>query len=212
MNKLTLPIEAGKKYIQRNGKVTTPVPSAHSDMVLIHNEQHLYEQHLFKKNGRASNNTSNLFPHDLVSDYVEQVQPKAPAVTGHVHAASMVLYAQDALEVDNPWERWEYKNETRTVFEPIIRHPAWTILSEYRRKPPAPVFININGFQVPEPMRATPVKGSEYWYVELTTSVISSRWDGYKADDIRLNKGLCHTTKEAAQLHSNAILSFTESK
>ena len=29
-------------------------------------------------------------------------------MTKHIHAELMALYAQDAMETDKPWERWEY--------------------------------------------------------------------------------------------------------
>ncbi len=32
-------------------------------------------------------------------------------MTGHVHAASMELYAQDAKETEAPWGRWQHKSK-----------------------------------------------------------------------------------------------------
>ena len=29
----------------------------------------------------------------------------------HKHAALMMQYAQDAMETENPWERWQFKDD-----------------------------------------------------------------------------------------------------
>ena len=58
----------------------------------------------------------------------------------HPHAASMLLYAQDAAETDKPWERWEFKSDMG--FHMCLKHPEWNEHFEYRRKPRT---ITING-------------------------------------------------------------------
>ena len=55
----------------------------------------------------------------------------------HPHAELMAQYAQDALETDKPWERWEFKRLIDEFWQDCVEHPAWTINFEYRRKPPA---------------------------------------------------------------------------
>lgn len=204
MNKLTLPIQAGKKYIQRDGKMTTPTESSHGDLLLIDGITHI-----FSSTGKSNNIDYINYTHDLVADYIEQV-----AVTGHIHAASMLLYAQDAAETDKPWERWEFDDtQGRVPFIDLNGHPQWNDTSEYQRKPPAPVFININGYQVPEPMRVAPAIGTKYWTPRLQGSnTYASSWDAYTVDLDRLDNGLCHSTPEAAILHSEALLSFTKVK
>jgi hypothetical protein len=71
--------------------------------------------------------------------------------------------------------------------------------------------ININGYEVPEPIRVRPRKGELYYIPYLTDSkvqafkfaesITTSRW---------LKEGLLHKTKEAAELHLEALLSFTK--
>jgi hypothetical protein len=79
----------------------------------------------------------------------------------------------------------------------------------YRIKPKT---ININGFEVPEPLREAPKIGETY-YVANTAAVRDmpgeTYWVNDKADQKWLNLGLCHSTKEAAQIHIDALLSFT---
>lgn len=71
--------------------------------------------------------------------------------------------------------------------------------------------ININGYEVPEPIRVRPREGELYYIPYLTDSkvqtfkfaesITTSRW---------LKEGLLHKTKEAAELHLEALLSFTK--
>jgi len=71
----------------------------------------------------------------------------------HKHSSLMLLYAQDAMETDKPWERWEFKDEDNNwscFSDDLFEHrPGWYEDVEYRRKPQT---ININGFNVPEPV------------------------------------------------------------
>jgi hypothetical protein len=74
-----------------------------------------------------------------------------------------------------------------------------------------PKTININGYKVPEPIRIRPRK-DELCYIpylsdskvqefNFADSITSSRW---------FNQGLLHKTREAAELHLDALLSFTK--
>ena len=76
-----------------------------------------------------------------------------------------------------------------------------------------PATIKINGFEVPEPMRVEPQFHSVYWtpYVySLNELACAWTWIGSESEKERLRKGICHTTKEAAEAHAKALLSFTE--
>ena len=206
MSKLTLPIEEGKKYIRRDGLVTIPTAARHDTLVLIDGTTHV-----FIKSGRAHTYPDFNYPYDLIADYIEP----ASAHKAHKHAALMAQYAEDAAETDTPWVRWEIGHVLPdTKFSPLLTHPKWDVRIKYRRKPPEPVFININGYQVPEPMRVPPAIGSEYWYVHITISngSCSCYWAYDKTDKEFFNNGICHTTKEAAELHAKALLSFTVTK
>lgn len=132
-------------------------------------------------------------------------------MTGHVHAEAMRLYAEDAAETDRPWERWEFRSESTDLSWISFpqRNPVWGANAEYRRKPKT---IRIGEFDVPEPMRDEPQEEGEYFYPRiscLSFSVLRSYWFGLASDKRMLSSGLCHTTKEAAQLHLDALLSFT---
>ena len=75
----------------------------------------------------------------------------------------------------------------------------------------APAVIDINGRDVPEPLRIPPQKGADYWVAEIDViSVYVRRWYNDVDDRLRMRRGLCHATKEDAQAHVDALLSFTE--
>ena len=128
----------------------------------------------------------------------------------HPHAELMMQYAQDAMETNKPWERWEtHMRISPENWTSLHFHPEWHSTSKYRRKSK---IIDINGFEVPEPLRETLTKGTEYFCVNLLhTNLINVRsWNDYDIDYEYLAKGLIHLTKEAAELHAKALLSFTK--
>ena len=48
------------------------------------------------------------------------------------HAELMVLYAQDAMETDKPWERWQV--QVNKHWHDLHENPQWMPAFEYRRK------------------------------------------------------------------------------
>lgn len=54
-------------------------------------------------------------------------------VSAHTHAESMRLYAEDAAEIDAPWQRWEFCIPGG-MWESLDYHPSWTPSFLYRRK------------------------------------------------------------------------------
>lgn len=107
----------------------------------------------------------------------------------HKHAELMMQYAQDALETDKPWERWEVKTcEQGGWYTPTSQVP-FNEWNEYRRKPKT---INVNGHEAPE-------------YDDYI-------WEDTSLDTEAMKRGLIHLTKEAAIAHAKALLSFTEKK
>lgn len=133
-------------------------------------------------------------------------------MTAHVHAENMALYAQDAQETDTPWKRWEikypYENDSAWVLLP--GNPIWDERLQYRRKPKT---IKINGFDVPEPCRH-PLKDGELFYLppifSFSGELVAFEWRNSWPDRMRhLNSGLVHLTKEAAEIHAKALMSFT---
>ena len=67
--------------------------------------------------------------------------------TKHPHAELMALYAQDAMETNKPWERWEYRDAPEDGWYSCVKPPQWAASVQYRRKTRT---IRINGFDVPE--------------------------------------------------------------
>jgi len=130
----------------------------------------------------------------------------------HKHWKEIAQYAQDAAETEKPWERWQYKSiydadwiDGKVDF---AFYQGW----EYRRKPR---FILINGIEVPEPMREKPEFGASYWIPDIwdTSGRLSSSemtWEDHETDNDWFFTGICHLTREAAELHAKALLSFTK--
>lgn len=78
-----------------------------------------------------------------------------------------------------------------------------------------PKTIRIGEFDVPEPMRVAPAVNTTYWAAlidsswELTDKWV---WSGDHTDLMNLKSGLCHATREAAELHARALIALTETK
>ena len=118
----------------------------------------------------------------------------------------MALYAEDALVTDKPWELWEFRY-TDDKWRELQTHPRWFTDYKYHRKPKT---ININGFEVPEPMRVRPAVGDNYFYPHLLSGGVRTYpWVGDEIDQRAFKSGQCHLTKEAAESHLEALLSFT---
>ena len=124
-------------------------------------------------------------------------------MTKFIHAGLIAQYAQDANECEEPWWRWQYKVGDRwcDCTDPVRFSPSF----EYRRKPKT---IRIGEFDVPEPVREPLKVGEKYWLAG-TAGVGSSTWRSNSQDKEWLAAGLIHSTKEAAQQHIDAVLSFT---
>ena len=72
--------------------------------------------------------------------------------------------------------------------------------------------ININGHEVPEPLRIAPSAGTTCWVLAIENLNYSDRfiWRNDNIDNRWLKRGLIHLSPEAAILHANALLSFTK--
>jgi len=147
----------------------------------------------------------------------ELVQEKPqPQSKGHPHAELMAQYAEDAKETDKPWERWEIKalGLSTYTFSDLVDHPQWHPSEVYRRKPQT---ININGYEVPEPVRSMPKDGTYLYYVaspqgeDLVLGFEVGKYSPWFTQN-HVDRGWFHTTREAAELHAKALLSFTNGK
>ncbi|EMO7834961.1 hypothetical protein AB2842_000859 [Morganella morganii] len=115
--------------------------------------------------------------------------------------------AAEIAKTDQYWQRhFEEKFHSTDKWNPMS-DAFFQTHREYRLKPN---FIDINGHQVPEPVREPLQAGRQYWVADVT------KWDDewYWNDDNRYNlwlkRGLIHLTKEAADIHIAALLSFTQ--
>ena len=80
---------------------------------------------------------------------------------------------------------------------------------EYRIRPNT---IRIGEYDVLEPMREMPALGTTYYVVDTITpkSPRKYTWVGDTSDIGWLNRGILHSTRDAAVLHAQALLSLTE--
>lgn len=68
--------------------------------------------------------------------------------------------------------------------------------------------INVNGFDVPEPMSKAPECGSEYFVIDVLSDSLASsiEWEGDYKDNQWLSKGIIHSNESAAIAHAKAML------
>lgn len=130
-------------------------------------------------------------------------------MTAHIHAELMAQYAQDAMRTNTPWELWECRRaNSNDTWDELETHPAWCEYGEYRRKPRN---ININGHEVPEPVREPLGHKAKYFIPAISGRYFATEfyWCNDDTDSRFLERGLVHLTEEAAIAHAKALLSFT---
>ena len=128
----------------------------------------------------------------------------------HKHAELMVEYAKDAMEINEPWLRWQFYSKTfgRWIDCHAVA-PSWYEQTEYRRKPQT---ININGHEVPKPYRGEMCEGQIYYIplLGLGSKFMRASWCHKDYDQNHITAGLVHLNKEAAIIHAEALESFTK--
>ena len=123
----------------------------------------------------------------------------------HVHADLIMKYAEIAQRDSKPWEYFQVSDDSVKWFN-CTQEVQFLSKNNYRLKPRT---ININGFEVPEPLRNIPPCGTEYFLIELPT-VLYMTWTNYDDEYDWLKAGLIHLTRENAEKHLEALLSFTK--
>lgn len=124
-----------------------------------------------------------------------------------IHADNCTLYAEDAQETDEPWLRWQFL-VGGVVWSDANAPLAFNPNKQYRRKPRT---VRIGTFDVPAPVREPLGYGALYWLADITNDApVSYKWHNDGTDLRYLAAGLIHLTKEAAQIHIDALLSFTK--
>ncbi len=124
----------------------------------------------------------------------------------HIHAENMRLYAEDAMETDKPWERWESRDDVSLKWWTLQYNPYWDTEIQYRRKPST---IKVNGFDVPEPVRGRLKHGALYFLPSPSIEEFSGAtwtWVDDGMDEMLLSRGLIHLTKDNAIIHAKAML------
>lgn len=141
----------------------------------------------------------------VITGDVTQTISTGGGTSGHIHAESMKLYAEDAAETEKPWERWQTRMEGVGDWVSLAVPAVWHTDKEYRRKPTS---ITIGGEEVPEPAREPLDAGELYWVTSLEHEDLAYflRWSCDSIDMKRLRLGLVHRTKEAAAAHTKALI------
>ena len=127
-----------------------------------------------------------------------------PKVVGHIHAELMKQYAEDARETDRPWKRWEFRS-TNIGWMELSDHPSWGTAAKYRRKPRTHM---VNGVEVPAPMRDAPANETKCWFSNPLNEGFADClcWRNLPYQHTWLERGLLHTTKEAAVANAMAMI------
>ena len=127
----------------------------------------------------------------------------------HKHAELMMQYAQDAMETDKPWKRWQY-NSNKDDFG-FISCDKYTIAFyddyEYRRKPKMVSVTLMDGevLSWPEPLKLSDLElNKSYFFIDTELDIHETRWVSF--DNMGLvSCGMVHDTKEAAYKHAEAL-------
>ena len=129
-------------------------------------------------------------------------------MTAHKHAALMLQYAQDALETDKPWDRWEFRVLDTEGWLDCAGGIGFSDLCEYRRKPRTITYT----ITIPEPMREAPERQQRYFMASPASWPYCNefRWCGEAREHEWLKRGLCFATKEDAIAAAKAMLPFKE--
>ena len=125
-------------------------------------------------------------------------------MTAHKHAALMLQYAQDAMETDTPWTRWEMRGKPSATWYTPAREICFDSSCEYRRKPRTMTYT----ITIPEPMREVPPLDTEYYVVSLfePKNFDIAYWGDCHAEHMWLKLGLCFKTAEDAIAAAKAML------
>ena len=121
------------------------------------------------------------------------------------HIEERKQYAEDWLETNTPWERWEFRNPPEKIYYGLHTHPEWKSGAEYRRKAS---FRDVLGYLVPEPWR-NPPPDSTAWLADPTRKdwvFEVEEFDPESSHHILLrDRNLLFRTKDAAMENAKAM-------
>jgi len=123
---------------------------------------------------------------------------------GHVHAELMAQYAQDALETDRPWERWQSRSKgaahDNMAWRTMYGHPKWQGSRDYRRKP---VQVQVAGEVFDDIVLDRDACRNASVFLVMD-SIVYQRSPG-DVLTTRYREGLVHTTYDGAYRHLEAL-------
>ena len=125
----------------------------------------------------------------------------------HKHAELMMQYAQDAMETDKPWERWECDTGDGLGWVDMKSHPVWITKTSYRRKPKM-LSVTLESGEVvswPEPHKGDLNVGQHCYLVEHNGDVEDVCFAIHSHNKQVARFGMVHLTKDAAEQHSHAL-------
>lgn len=133
-------------------------------------------------------------------------EPKA-----HPAASILSEIAEEASRNPEFWSAFEVWGPSEIWYIPCnLESLAYSVQCgrPVRRRPRT---VEINGWQVPEPVREPPEIGTLYWITSVAREdyLVPGSWDGDSFDFAKLRRGVVHLTTEAAEAHGRALASFT---
>jgi hypothetical protein len=194
-----LQLEDGKKYVTGAGCIVTVVLGGIEDEIHpfrgTNGFWYTIDGYLYSNKEYSTEN--------IVREYLEEQQEPE----GHIHAELMIEYGKDALVSKEPWLGWQYWVKGHTIWFNCTKHPDWYTEAKYRRRPKT---VLINGYEVPEPLRVAPEEGTLVYLASLSVSPCDELfWKGHEGHLQLLRDGVLHLESNAAQIHTEALLSFT---
>lgn len=141
------------------------------------------------------------FKFDECTHIEEPANPLAP---------QMLQAAYDAFEHEKWWLLWEFKSTQRGSEWIGVCYQNEMFMSgfEYRRIEPKKTFM-CNGVElVDDRVTELPVRGTDVWIVDLTTTSLVLVVTCHNEAETRMlmGRGLAHHTKEGAIAHAKALL------
>jgi len=198
-DKLTLPVQVGKKYMSRTGDACIAEDTLLRGSIVVRRVRDGARWVVREDDGAYMQRITSTHSHDLVADH----NPPATYIpaTACPHADLMAEYAKDAATCAEPWLLWECAGKGEKVWRTLGTHPGWDEHICYRRRPRTITAT----LTIPEPLRVAPAAGSEVWGIGMT-GVFCVAWDGDGIDQERLATGILFAEKEQAQAALDAIL------
>lgn len=125
----------------------------------------------------------------------------------HKHAELMLKYAQDAMEIDKPWERWEFFNPEIGMWFGCEKHPNWHDKFKYRQKGSV---ITVGSHEFPKPYNG-PMQHNQPYFIVVVSGlgygfdVMPVAWQGSIFEQNAMNAGLIHLEHKAAAQHVTVL-------